>query len=55
LVCCVACEGQALNLVEDINQRQQHEDNDNDDPIQSPRIRPRPQRRRPPCDTNSHK
>jgi len=28
-------------MVEDINQRQQHEDNDDDNPIRSPQIRPR--------------
>ena len=42
-------------MVEDINQRQQHEDNDDDDPVQSPQLRPRRHRIRPPCDTNSHK
>jgi len=42
-------------MVEDINQRQQHEDNDDDDPIQSLQIRPRRQRTRPPCGTDSHR
>ncbi|QCD97318.1 hypothetical protein DEO72_LG6g2028 [Vigna unguiculata] len=42
-------------MVEDINQRQQHEDNDDDDPVQSPQLRPRRHRRRPPCGTGSHR
>ena len=42
-------------MVEDINQRQQHEDNDDDDPVQSPQIRLRRHRRRPPCGTSSHR
>jgi len=42
-------------MVEDINQRQQHEDNDDNDPVQSPQLRPRRYRRRPLCGTGSHR
>jgi len=31
------------------------EDNDDDDPVQSPQLRPRRHRRRPPCGTDSHR
>jgi len=31
------------------------EDNDDDDPVQSPQLRPRQHRRRPPCGTGSHR
>jgi len=42
-------------MLEDVNQRPQHKDNNDDDPTQPPQMRSRRQRKRLLCGTRSHR